>query len=310
MKTMLDIDFHAADLPGGADAILGPSGCEKDVVKIQDYTVNDVRSILVKITLDETDPRVAKVLALLDDYGKQRWVDRWDVYTEDELQRAPLVRLNLWWDPTVLAVTTYDESNACPKCKTGARQTSALHTAYSEIKGVEKLRVAGTTDNDVLVYDVDVERLLAAGVTGALFWPIYAKNKAGDDEETRRQQVFIDHVMPPMSAKSLLDRSQVCSDCGRGWFTHFVNYPFRVVYRREDLTNIQDFNLTWEWFGEHRPVNEHGLGGGAHSPIVLVTPKVMNLLRGKTKKEQKYQGCGFAPIWIEDDTHDKPYLMT
>jgi hypothetical protein len=36
----------------------------------------------------------------------------------------------------------------------------------------------------------------------------------------------------------------------------------------------------------------------------------MNLLRGKTKKEQNYQGCGFFPVWVEDDSHDKPYLMT
>ena len=310
MKTNLQIDFDAADLPGGADAILGPSQCGQDVVKIHEYTIVDTHNIKVAITLEETDPRVAKVLALLNEYGEKHWVDRWDVYTEDELQRAPLLRVGLWWDPCVLAVTTYDESNACPTCKTGTRQTSALHTAHSEIKGVEKLRVAKTTERDVLVHDVDVERLLAAGVTGALFWPVYARDKAGNLEETRRQQAFIEHVMPPMSPKTLLDRSQVCPDCGRGWYTHIMHEPLRFVYRREDLTNIQDFNLTWEWFGEPPVVNEHGLGSGAHSPAVLVTPKVMNLLRGKTKKEQKYQGCGFAPIWIEDDTHDKPYVLT
>ncbi len=84
----------------------------------------------------------------------------------------------------------------------------------------------------------------------------------------------------------------------------------RVVYRREDLTNIPDFNLSWEWFGAPPVPHPDGLTGGPPIPLMLVTPKVMNLLRGKTKKEQKYQGCDFFPIWIEDDTHDKPYLMT
>lgn len=49
---------------------------------------------------------------------------------------------------------------------------------------------------------------------------------------------------------------------------------------------------------------------GPRHPSVLVTPKVMSLLRGKTKKERKHQGCEFVPVWIEDDTHDKPYLLT
>ena len=49
---------------------------------------------------------------------------------------------------------------------------------------------------------------------------------------------------------------------------------------------------------------------GPRHPSVLVTPKVMSLLRGKTKKERKHQGCEFVPVWIEDDTHDKPYVLT
>jgi hypothetical protein len=28
----------------------------------------------------------------------------------------------------------------------------------------------------------------------------------------------------------------------------------------------------------------------------------MNLLRGKTKKEKKYEGVSFTPIWIDDET--------
>ncbi len=317
MKTNIEIRFHATDIPGGADAILGPSGCGPDVVKLKAYTWEEIGGIehpgvKVDITLDENDPRVSKVFALLDQYGEERWVDRDDVYTEDELQAAPLLVIVPWGDVLALGVATYDESKACPRCRTGRRQTSALHIDREDLKPIEKLRIAATMKRDILVQDIDVERLLAAGITGALFWPVYADNKAGDAEELRRQQLFIEHVMPPMSPKSLLDRKQVCPDCGRGWFLHLSKYPFRFVYRREDLANIQDVNLTWEWFGEP-PWYSEGVGtmvGGPPHPWALVTPKVMNLLRGKTKKEQKHQGCVFIPIWIEDETHEQPYLQT
>ncbi len=312
MKTNIEIRFHATDIPGGADAILGPSGCGPDIVKLKAYTWEEIGGIehpglKVDITLDEKDPRVSKVFALLDKYGEERWVDREDIYTEDELQAAPLLVMFSTQADSAMGWTTYDESKACPKCGTGVRQTSPLHIVFPEaVKRMEKLRVAFTIENDVLVQDVHVERLLAAGITGALFWPVHADNKAGVLEELRHQQLFIDHVMPPMSPKSFLNRKQVCSDCGRGWYTQVMDYPSRFVYRREDLANIQDVNLTWEWFGEPEWYSE-GAGTmmqGPRHPWVLVTPKVMNLLRGKTKKEQKHQGCGFTPIWVEDEKHE------
>ena len=299
MKTNIEIRFDASDLPGGADAILGPSQCGKDVVEIREYTVLDIHNIKVDVTLDENDPRVAKVFALLDEYGEQPWVTRRDIYTEDELQSAPLLVMSSSEADSPLACAMYDDSKACPKCGTGVRQTSPLDMFRTDLKRLEKFRIVATHKNDILVHDVDVERLLAAGITGALFWPVYDDNKAGHVEQLRRQQAFIEHVMPPMSPTSLLDRKRVCPDCQRGWYTDVMNYPTRFVYRREDLANIQDFNVTWEWFGE--PPSDSEMGGGPKHPWVLVTPKVMNLLRGKTKKEQKYQGCRFTPIWIEDD---------
>lgn len=306
MKTNVEIRFHATDLPGGADTILGPSGCGPDVVKLIKYTWEELGGIerpglKVEITLDDKDPRVEKVFALLAEHGVEHWVHREDIYTEDELQAAPLIVVSPWGNVDVLGVATYDDSNACPTCKTGLRQTSPLDMFRKDLKRIEKFRIAATYQNDILVHDVDVERLLAAGVTGALFWPVYDDNKAGDVEALRLQQVFIEHVMPPMSPKSLLDRAYVCPDCGRGWHRGVTDYPLRIVYRREDLANIQDFNLAWEWFGEP-PWYSEGAGmmmQAPKHPCVLVTPKVMNLLRGKTKKEQKYQGCRFVPIWVE-----------
>jgi hypothetical protein len=316
MKTNIDIRFDASDLPGGADAILGPAQCGKDVVKIHEFTVCNLHNIKVTITLEENDPRASKVFALLNGYGELHWVYRYEVYSEDDLQAAPLLVLGLSGDSSVFGGpaygTTYDNSKACPKCGRGARQTSPMIIERKNLKAIEKFRIASTPYDDVLVRDVDVEPILAAGVTGALFWPVYAKTQAGELEEIRRQQLFIEHVMPPMSPKSMLDQTQVCPECRRGWYGGAMGYPSRFVYRREDLANIQDVNLTWEWFGEP-PSYSEGLGfmvGRWPLPCVLVTPKVMNLLRAKTKKEAKYQGCAFTPIWIEDEKHALPYVQT
>ena len=323
MRTEIEIKFDAGQIPGGADAILGPAQCGSDVAKRKEYTINNYfekrTGADVEITLDEKDPRVPKVFALLDEYGVQRWIDRFDIYTEDELQAAPLLIVRPWGGVDVtgglIFGTKYDGSQGCQRCGTGAPQTSPLILDRDDLKKAEKRRLAFRGIGDVLVHDVDVEPLLAAGVTGALFWPTYAETK-GIREELRWQQMFIEHVMPPMSPKSLLDRTQVCPECRRGCFLRVSFHSPRYVYRREDLANIQDVNLTWEWFGEppspgdaERLREALALAGVEAKPAgykrwadpyVLVTPKVMNLLRGKTKKEQKYQGCKFIPIWVED----------
>ena len=105
-----------------------------------------------------------------------------------------------------------------------------------------------------------------------------------------------------MSSASTLDRKNVCPVCQRGHFTFLADVPARIVYRAEDLKNIQDVNLTWEWFTSYGTIPEDSVERGMWpAPSLLVTPKVMNLLRGKTKKEQKYEGVSFTPIWIEDE---------
>ena len=89
--------------------------------------------------------------------------------------------------------------------------------------------------------------------------------------------------------------------CKRGRFNVLTDDPTRFVYRAEDLKNIQDFNLTWECFGSYPKSLEQALESYWPTPSVLVTPRVMNFFRGKTKKEKKYEGCSFTPVWIEGE---------
>jgi hypothetical protein len=303
MKTVTNISFDAYGIPGGEEAILGPSGCGPDVTKVHKGKVQSINHIWVKITLDHKDERVSKVIQLLQEHGKEPQVSRQDIYTEDDLQAARLLRLSGWWGSCALGGlpmgTTYDRSSACSNCSTGMRQTSPLIIDGDAMRRIDKHRVAETYHNDVLVRDTDVEKLVAANITGALFWPAYLKAKSGELTELRWQQAVIESVLPPLVACTPLNRKTVCSTCNRGGYTVVVEEPDRLFYRAEDLAKAQDFNLSWEWFGDYCKREEPQYDLVPH-PMILVTPKVMNLLRGKTKKEQKYQGCDFIPIWIED----------
>ena len=312
MKSYVCLRFSTSNISGGPDAILGPTGCKKDVAEVigGDYVVVD---------LEVHDERVAKVLALLAEVGKSPTPSYWNEYTEDERQAAPLLLVSRWhtahmWTGPKFGVT-FDLSQACPACLTGIRQASPLVVDGSEMLAANKHRVSSTDENDLLVRDTDVEKLIAANVTGANFWPVSAKYKSGAIGELRWQQAVIENVLPPMAPSTLLDEEAKCATCGRGRQRDVRgNRNPHIIYRREDLNNICDFNLSWEWFGPFNVHRKDELGPDLLNylrpfPWIFVTPKVMNLIRGKTKKEENYQGCGFTPIWIEDDTHDKPYLM-
>jgi hypothetical protein len=307
MKTNVLIRFDGDDIPGGVDAILGPCQCGPDVAEVKKFSYGNGTKTTVKVwlTLDERDERVAQVLALLAPYGEGEIAYRTDEYTEEELQNARLLYANTWGKDQVGAGkhygTTYDVSNACKQCGTGVRQTSPLVIHGEDERRIEKMHVAGTYHGDFLVPDVLGEKLAKANLTGLNLWRAYSSRKSGPNVELRREQIFAENVLPPMAPSSLLDRKEVCPVCQRGRYNFVFREPPRIVYRAEDLKNIQDVNLTWEWFGSFAKTPEDAVNGLWPDPLLLVTPKVMNLLRGKTKKEKKYEGVSFTPIWIEGE---------
>lgn len=306
MKTIAFIWFKVDTIAELTDRYLGPAQCGPDVAKVEkDAYGKDGLGLDIEIKLDDGDERIAKVCALLTQHGVDHTVRRDDIYTEEDLQNAPLLELSTGGDYDNVVVagphdgTTYDMSNACKQCGTGARQTSGVILRSDDERRLEKTRVAFSYNGDVYVHDVDGEKLVNAKFTGFNLWPIQSVQKNGTKVELRREQVLVENVMPPMAPSAILDRREVCPVCKRGRFNYLTYVPTRFVYRAEDLKNIQDFNLTWECFGSNARTPEEALSGNWPRPSVLVTPKVMNFFRGKTKKEKKYAGVSFTPVWIE-----------
>jgi hypothetical protein len=156
MKTRVWITFRAEKVPGEAEAILVPTGCGSDVAKVSDYTVYaDKRDITVDIKLDETDERVAKVFALLKHYGVEADTSTYIEHSNDDLQNARLLWMAADANVDVFAGlyygTEYDLTNACPNCKTGAKQTSVLYIRNDDIKTIRKHRAMRCFDGEILV---------------------------------------------------------------------------------------------------------------------------------------------------------------
>ncbi len=283
MKQKVLLSFHASKVPGGAATILEPAGCGPDVADVSDMTIVRVRSICVWIKLDEGDERVAKVLALLQQHGVE--IDYYFTrteYSDEDRQNSRLLRMLPDPNERVLAGlrygTKYDLSEACPNCKAGARQTSELYiNGDRSLPRLRKHRAIGSSDAHILVDGGMVKKLKDAAVTGISFGDVRARMKNEKWTSVAREQILIAHTMPPMRGElTAEDEQYLCKVCRRGGRQDFAKKP----YREEDLVGMQDFNLTWEWFGEFRPENkERGFGEHRPSPDVLVTPKVMNIFR-------------------------------
>jgi len=302
MKTRVWITFRAEKIPGEADAILIPTGCGPDVAKVSDYTILNIRDITVDIKLDETDERVAKVFALLEHYGVEADTSTYDEYSEEDRQNARLLWVGPldWFDEVYAGLplgTEYDLTQACPNCKTGAKQTSPLYVAQKDIAKIRKHRATRTMDGDIIGDWGLVKKPKATKVTGTALGDVRARHENGKWSEVARDQILIEHMMPPMRGElTARDEQYLCKVCRRGG--RMVTPP--KPYREEDLIGMKDFNLTWEWFGEFWPaIKEHPIREKRRDekrphPSVLVTPRVMNIFR-----EAGVKTFDWIPVGIE-----------
>ncbi|MBK9264695.1 MAG: hypothetical protein IPM54_33545 [Polyangiaceae bacterium] len=295
MKTKWHISFDAYDVPGGASTILEPAGCGSDVAYVLEVSV--LKEIYVKVELDDGDPRIAKLHELLNRYGIKPKEFDYIEYSDDDLQKSRLLWMHRdireYVSAGLMEGTKYDMEAACPNCGTGARQTSALYIDSEHRSRLRKHRAIGTWDGDVLVDGGMAKKLKDANVTGISFGEVRARLKNKKWSMVAREQILISHTMPPMrSDLANEDPKYLCKVCQRGGRMYLPDKPYRV----EDLEGMQDFNVTWEWFGEFWPKpKEKKRHAKRPSPGVLVTPKVMNIFR-----EAGVKTFDWTPVFIEE----------
>ncbi len=291
MKTKWWITFNALKIPGGAATILDAAGCGPDVAEVFEVLV--LKRISVTVKLDDGDERIAKLHELLKRYGVEVKAFDYVEYSDKDLQSARL----LWMTPDINESvfagprlgTNYDMSQACATCGAGARQISALYVDADNLRMIRKHRAIGSYYDDIIVDGGIQKKLVDAGVTGISFGEVRARLKNKKWSTVAREQVLIAHTMPPRRFEPTTSENKyLCKVCRRGGV---VNAPMES-YRSEDLVGMQDFNLTWEWFGEFKfngKVDEALFA----SPRVLVTPKVMNIFR-----EAGVKTFNWTPVFI------------
>lgn len=152
-------------------------------------------------TFSEKDPRLAALRKLLKREGI-KWREREEhEYTEEELRNSPLLIIASGLTPLDAGGprygTTYDFSNACPKCGTGAVQTSALMLPMSRFP--KKSLLCEAAHYELLVAGVLADALRKAEVTGLeLRQVLYYRN----NEPLPWWQMISTYTMPQFSPQT------------------------------------------------------------------------------------------------------------
>ncbi|TKD01718.1 hypothetical protein [Polyangium fumosum] len=297
MRTEVRIRFDGSELPGGPHTILESTGCGPDTASIAEEPV--LQQLPVWVTLDATDARLHKLMGLLQTHGIE-WLEfRKDRFTGAELETAPLLlidpipQLRVFGGPRM--GTKYDVTGACKVCGAGARQTSALLIDGEELSALEGRRAASTPYRDLIVEERLAGQLASSGITGLSFRGVFAAFENQVRLQLPWRQLCAAKTLPPMSPRSTgIIRHKHCV-CGRSGVTGTAEQPTRLVYRAVDLADMQDVNLTWEWFGEPR-FNGDVSDALFPYPWFLVTPKVWRIFQGAGVTE-----FDWIPIRVVDE---------
>lgn len=281
MKTVANISFDGDDVPGGAWAILRRARCGPDVAAVDDNEV--LQRVFVDVTLEATDTRLPVLLDLLRRY-EVRWLEiRNDHYTDEELASAPLVVMSSIWAKSIFGGprlgTKYSLEGACCTCGARAKQTSALMIDGDDLDQLEGCPVHYTPYRDMFVDERVAKELEKLGAKGLSFRSVYAVMKDKRQVKLPYRQMCAARCLPPISPKSIgVYRTKPCSSCPWSGFDTKSEEPTRLVYRAQDLEELDDVHTTFEWYGDIKfsgDVSDSLLP----SPFFLVSPRVMSVLR-------------------------------
>ena len=250
-------------------------------------------------TFEADDSRLPKLRHVLASEGI-KWSEREEhVYTDAELRSFPLLELSVDRKPLDAGGpeygTTYDLSQACRRCGTGAIQTSPLMLPLSGLPKKGLLCAAG--DGEILVAEPLMAALEEAGVTGLELRQVRLH---GNNETLPWWQMISSYEMPRASPETTGWEHDVkplpCSYCRRDGYFH-SDEPCVIVYDQTDvdLKALPDVTHTWESFGKSGIDKEQPQFSRYGEHLLLVKSKVFDIFR-----RLKVRHACFTPVRIED----------
>jgi len=245
------------------------------------------------------DPKLDRLRTALREACIQ-WSERVEhIYSYEELLKFPLLKLGVDRYPILSGGpengTEYDTSGACPRCGTGAVQTSAMMVAFKRKTG----QLCATARGHILVSSELADAFRAEVITGVELRQVrYHRN----NEPLPWWQIISTYEMPKFGPETKhmgrdTDPGWGCPVCQRDMHVNISKEPTEIVYdRREvDPDQLPDVVHTWECFGrsviKDDPVR-HLIQGFAE-PLTLVKPRIMVLMR-----KLKVRRATFSPIWV------------
>jgi len=252
-------------------------------------------------TFDAEDPRLKQLRTLLESERLDCLERIHDVYTYAELHTFPLLLLGFDGEPIISGAprygTTHDLSHACPKCGTGAVQTSPLMVDFTELR--KKRRLCEAVNGGILICDEVADAFRAEHISGVELRQVrfYRNN-----EPLPWWQIISTYEMPKFGPETKNIARDIapgwgCPVCERDMYAHNGLEPSQFVYdRREvDPDQLPDVVHSWECFGRSilHDDPENSLVRGFATPLPMVKPKVMDLLR-----RLKARKAIFEPVWV------------
>lgn len=194
-------------------------------------------------------------------------------YTLEEIQAAELFSLrplSIFEPCGEMCGTEYDESEACPLCGAGARQSTELHL---EPESIPKRDLSFTIAREVVVSNRLAQALQAHGMTGAAFLPV--RDPPGKLLDDWRQLTItsapVDIVPPTLVGSNLFDLDEQGEfRCPQG---HVLGLGLlSELWVRRESYDGSDLVRTRQLTGLRR--------GVLHPrPVLLFSPRLYRLLR-------------------------------
>ena len=212
------------------------------------------------------------------DYHAREFVE----YTKAETENAPYYELKLicpFQGQDKVSATDFgvEYRYSCDCCKRHSRILEQTSPMTLDLKKIGKWQMF-TAPPEFIVRE-DVKQIIEqAGLSGIQFRPVLDyKNR---DLESTHCQIFVDHILPPMSKYTIQSDggSLPCKKCGSTAI--YLENP--ITYTRKDLENAKDFNLS----------QEHIFNYGMR--VLVISKRARDIIKGAVRR------CNPVPILVED----------
>jgi hypothetical protein len=302
MRKRVYISFHVEQSEGKRFALLMKSiGCEELWQEHNDRTLAHLAHVF-----KGDDPRLHSLVSLLRQEG-MTWFERVEhVYLEQELRGFPFLILTVNRKPLDAGGgeygTTFDLSRACPRCGTGAIQTSPLllpltglpkkgllcEAAHGEILVAAPLADA-LRENNVTGLELRQVRLYANGEP-LPWWQMVSQHEMPRmHPETRG--VLTDEVDHLTQDGAVIRTLHPCPECRQDGRYATTAEPFELAYSEKvvKLSELPDVVHTWERFGRSGIDPEDPRLSHFAVPLLLVRPRIFDIFRRLKVRHARFE---------------------